>query len=81
MSVTRKGQVTIPWVVREKLDIQYGDKVEFVFDEYGQVFLKPIKTDLDKLYGVLKDKKPTGSHEEHRREINEWVAESKGRTE
>ncbi len=78
-SVTRKGQVTIPLAVREQLDIKYGDKVEFIFNELGQVVLSPVKTDLDRLCGILREKKPSGSHEEHRKDIREWIAEGKGR--
>ncbi|WP_051534168.1 AbrB/MazE/SpoVT family DNA-binding domain-containing protein [Desulfitibacter alkalitolerans] len=58
-SVTKKGQVTIPQVVREKLEINYGDKVEFIIDGNNQVKIRPIKTNLENIYGVLKDKNVT----------------------
>lgn len=77
-SVTRKGQVTIPLVVREKLGIAYGDKVEFSFNEDGEVLLKPVKTDMDRLYGILNDKSSTDP-EEQRKHAREWVAGGQGR--
>lgn len=73
-TVTKKGQVTIPLVVREKLDISYGEKVEFSLNEKDEVVLKPVKTDLDDLYGVLRDRKPEGTHEEHRKLARAWAA-------
>ncbi len=78
-TVTKKGQVTIPQVVREKLQINYGDKVEFVFDEKGQVILKPVKSNLDAVYGALENYKTVGNHEEERRKTREWIGEKRGR--
>ncbi len=78
-TVTRKGQVTIPQVVRERLQISYGDKVEFAFNEQGQVILKPIKTDLDLLYGVLEKERPALELENQRKAARDWVGGRKGR--
>lgn len=78
-TVTKKGQVTIPQVVREKLQINYGDKIEFVFDEKGQVFLKPVKSDLDAVYGALENYKTGEGFEEERRKTREWIGEKRGR--
>jgi AbrB family looped-hinge helix DNA binding protein len=77
-SVTRKGQVTIPLVVREKLGIAYGDKVEFSFNEEGEVLLKPVKTDINRLYGILSGQCGAES-EEQRKQAREWVAGRQGR--
>jgi AbrB family looped-hinge helix DNA binding protein len=77
-SVTRKGQVTIPMTVREKLGIGYGDKVEFSLTEEGQVILKPVKSDLKELYGILKQDLMVDP-EERRKEAWDWVAGHKGR--
>lgn len=38
-TVTGKGQVTIPKMIRETLGIKYGDKVEFV-ERDGVVYLR-----------------------------------------
>jgi AbrB family looped-hinge helix DNA binding protein len=73
-TVTKKGQVTIPQMVREKLNITYGEKIEFVTNEKGEVVLKPLKTDLNDIYGALQDRKPKGTHEEHRKSAQAWAA-------
>jgi len=73
-TVTKKGQVTIPQVVREKLNITYGEKIEFVTNVKGEVVLKPLKTDLNDIYGALQDRKPKGNHEEHRKSAQAWAA-------
>lgn len=43
MKVTTKGQVTIPMEVRERLNIQPGDEVEFVV-EGNTARMIPVKT-------------------------------------
>jgi len=74
-TVTRKGQVTIPMVIREKLDIAYGEKVEFTVNELDEVVIRPVKVSLEDVYGVLKNHKPAGTHEDHRRLAREWAGE------
>jgi len=74
-TVTRKGQVTIPVVIREKLDIAYGEKVEFAVNEHDEVVIRPVKVGLEDVYGALKDHKPDGNHEDHRRLAREWAGE------
>jgi len=76
-TVTKKGQVTIPQSVREELNINYGGKIEFVTNENGEVVLKPVKTDLSDIYGVLQDRKPEGTHEAHRKLAQEWAAKKR----
>ena len=76
-TVTKKGQVTIPQVVREKLNIAYGDKIEFNTNEKGEVVLKPVKTDLKDIYGALQGRKPKGTHEEHRKSAQAWAVEKR----
>jgi len=40
MAVTRKGQVTIPKPVRDRLGIKPGSRVEFDIAEDGRAFLR-----------------------------------------
>ncbi len=74
-TLTKKGQVTIPQVIREKLDVAYGEKIEFSINDRDEVTIKPLKKDLNDLYGVLSDYKLPGTTEEHRRKAREWVSE------
>jgi antitoxin PrlF len=42
VKVTRKGQVTIPKLIRDCLGIKSGSKVDFEFDKDGRVFLRRV---------------------------------------
>ncbi len=59
-TVTQKGQVTIPKSVRDNLHLMTGDKVEFVFNDRGEVVLKPVTRKVTEVAGLLsKYKKPS----------------------
>ena len=51
--MTSKGQITIPKEVRERLKLRAGDRVVFVVRSDDDVVLKPAKTDVRELYGML----------------------------
>lgn len=51
-AMTRKGQVTIPREVRERLGLATPDSVTFVLDEEG-VRLRPTTRTLESLYGAV----------------------------
>ena len=53
-TVTSKGQTTIPKDVRERLNLQPGDRLEFVIDEDGRVLVLPASIDASALAGILK---------------------------
>ena len=57
--VTSKGQVTIPWKIRETMGIKPGDEVEFKEDEAGSILLKRKKktSPFKKYEGYLKTKR------------------------
>ncbi len=52
-TITSKGQATIPKVVRDRLKLRPGDRVEFIVEEDGRVVLVPATRRLADLYGVL----------------------------
>ncbi|CAD5974878.1 Transcriptional regulator, AbrB family [Planktothrix tepida] len=52
-TVTSKGQVTIPKVIRDYLKLDTGSKVEFVIDENGQVKILPVNVSVESLSGIL----------------------------
>ena len=55
-TITSKGQITIPKVVREKLHLETGDTVYFDLREDGTVLLVPRNEPLESLVGLLKSK-------------------------
>jgi AbrB family looped-hinge helix DNA binding protein len=52
--LTTKGQTTIPFVVRERLGLRYGDAIDFVFQDDGSVALRSVKRDVLSLEGILR---------------------------
>ena len=53
-TITSKGQITVPKEVREALDVQPGDVLDFVIDERGKVTVRPLRGDFRRLRGILK---------------------------
>ena len=51
-TLTSKGQVTIPKIVREKLNLKTGDKIDFRLDE-GVVKLIPLSKTVSEVFGIL----------------------------
>jgi AbrB family looped-hinge helix DNA binding protein len=41
VTVTSKGQITIPAELRAKLNLKEGDKLEFYMDRSGRVWVRP----------------------------------------
>ena len=52
-TLTSKGQVTIPKIVRESLCLHTGDKIDFFITENNEVLLRPITKTVDEVYGKL----------------------------
>jgi len=55
-TVTSKGQITIPKVVREALHLEIGDKVYFDVKPDGTVVLMARNEPVESLFGLLKAK-------------------------
>ena len=53
-TVTSKGQITIPKVVRERLHLEPGDKVYFDVRDDGSVLMVACNEPVEKLFGYLK---------------------------
>ena len=53
-TVTSKGQVTIPKVVRDLMHIDAGDQIDFVVTERGDVLVRSVSLDVRSLRGLLK---------------------------
>jgi antitoxin PrlF len=56
-TLTSKGQVTIPKVVREELGLREGDRVAFRVLHDGTVVVEPETVDLLTLAGAMKPKR------------------------
>jgi AbrB family looped-hinge helix DNA binding protein len=52
-TITTKGQVTIPKQIRNLLNIDKGDRIEFLVDNNGTVTLWPITSDITELKGLV----------------------------
>jgi antitoxin PrlF len=52
-TLTSKGQITIPKLVRDSLALHAGDKVEFVLTQNNEVLLKPVTKKVDEVFGRL----------------------------
>jgi antitoxin PrlF len=52
-TLTSKGQVTIPKVVRESLQLRAGDQVEFVLSDAKEALFRPITKKVDEVFGRL----------------------------
>ena len=53
-TVTSKGQITLPKVVREALGVRPGDRVAFLIRDDGTVTVEAETVDLQAMRGVLK---------------------------
>ncbi|WP_181444550.1 AbrB/MazE/SpoVT family DNA-binding domain-containing protein [Bacillus sp. 03113] len=73
--VTQKGQVTIPIELRNRLNIQEGDRLEFKFVDNLPVINVIKKTDLEDVFGSLKLKSPVLNFETERKVAKEALGE------
>ena len=53
-TLTSKGQTTVPKDIRDLLELKPGDRIEFLLDEAGRVYLVPAKLSLESLAGSLR---------------------------
>jgi len=74
-TLTSKGQITIPKDVRERLGLEAGDRVVFVVESDRDVVLKPVKTDVRELRGMLSRK---GQRQRTIEEMDEGIVRSEG---
>ncbi len=75
--LTNSGQVAIPSKIREWLNLQPGDSIDFVIGEDGKVYLQPAKIDARELSGMLYEPgRKTVSLEEMDTAISQCAGES-----
>ena len=52
-TITSKGQITIPKEIRDILNLEPGDKVNFLVDDEGVVSFVPMTNDVRSLKGIV----------------------------
>ncbi len=58
-TLTSKGQITLPKAIREQLQVQPGDRVEFLVGSDGKITVWPVTCDVTILKGLIsKPKQP-----------------------
>jgi AbrB family looped-hinge helix DNA binding protein len=70
-TLTRKGQVTIPKSIRDRLGLKPGSRLEFYIDEQGRAVMVPTAK-LSDLVGLLRRPQGAVSIEE----MNEAIAQA-----
>ena len=63
-TVTSKGQITIPKVIRESMGLKSGDKIKFMQSEEGLTTFSPITKSIADLEGMLSKPKKAVSIED-----------------
>lgn len=53
-TVTSKGQITLPKEIRDHLHVSAGDRIDFVVGEDGEVVVRPARSRLQELRGMLR---------------------------
>jgi AbrB family looped-hinge helix DNA binding protein len=52
-TLTTKGQVTIPKVIRDSLKLNTGDKIEILATDKGEAILRPVSKKVDEIFRKL----------------------------
>ena len=52
-TITSKGQVTLPKPLRDQLQLEPGDKIEFLLDDDGKLRVEPVTASVTQLKGML----------------------------
>ena len=72
--ITTKGQTTIPKKIRERLNLQAGDRVLFL-EKDGEIVLQPMTQTLRDRRGSVEPKKEPENFEDVREDVKKRVAE------
>ena len=52
-TITSKGQTTIPKEIRELLNLRPGDRINFMIEADGRVYIEPLSVKVEELSGIL----------------------------
>ncbi|MEB3180289.1 MAG: AbrB/MazE/SpoVT family DNA-binding domain-containing protein [Nostocaceae cyanobacterium] len=53
VTVTKKGYTIIPPEILNLLNLQPGDKIDFIVAEDGKVYMQPVKVNVETLKAIL----------------------------
>lgn len=70
-----KGQLVIPKPIRQHLNLNQGDLIDFVIGDDGEVVMRPATRDVRDLKGLLPKPKKVVSLEDMERAIGEAAGE------
>lgn len=76
--ITSKGQTTIPKRIRERLQLEPGDRVLFV-ERKDEVVLQPVKQTLLDIKGSVEPKQSPEDFEGVRQDVKKRVGERRAR--
>lgn len=62
-TLTAKGQITIPGPIRKDMQIEQGDRLEFVKIGEGRYEVIPASKDISTIKGIVKAKRPVSIEE------------------
>jgi antitoxin PrlF len=74
-TITSKGQTTIPKEIRELLNLRPGDRINFIIEADGRVYIQPINVQVEDLSGILHNHRRTPVSIE---QMNEAIEQSGG---
>jgi antitoxin PrlF len=57
-TVTSKGQITLPKVLRERLGLRRGSRIRFLLDTRGRLQGEPVLHDLEDLWAMADHARP-----------------------
>lgn len=57
-TMTSKGQVTIPKLIREELHLRTGDRLDFQVEENGTLRIRPLSKKVSEVFGAFSPKAP-----------------------
>lgn len=75
-TVTSKGQITLPAMIRKHLNLKPGDQIDFIVDREGTVALIPKTVHIKDLQGFLAPASRHVSLEEMERTIRKRASET-----
>jgi antitoxin PrlF len=52
-TLTSKGQITIPKIVRDSLHLNSGDRIAFILRDHSEAVMKPVTKTVDQVFGKL----------------------------